>query len=459
MSMMAAISPQPESSTDGWETTPQIQNKRRNQVKRRLYLGNLPPSITLEDVQELLPHDAVDKTTSLPIEVINTSKSSRAYVNVTNDDVGEALIAKLNQTVPFSGCRAIAVDWEQIKKKTPSNRRANPKGKSKGRPGNNNSNNPFGKNTKSWSKPATQPTAPPPTTFQEASERIEAIVQEETSTAENSQDPMTSLLATTAAVSLVAEGGFNVASSSQNDVNTASDDTKSTAPVFDTQQPLSALLAEYGDFDPNWKQQKVSEATPSNTVIETQQEQQKTPAFENRLGIHGKAPIHVDFCTFGYHHGAPAAIRQGWSHAQPLGVTDTSHLPTVPPHLAWQDGASSGLVKRLLLEFSEGGIRTLANELAQKAATAVQEAMKEEGYGYTQPLSMAIYVGSEYGKHRAVVCAEFAATALRKLLRANDKGQFTAPVSVGTQHRDVNKTAAIPGKKKKTTDDDDDDGW
>ena len=72
---------------------------------------------------------------------------------------------------------------------------------------------------------------------------------------------------------------------------------------------------------------------------------------------------------------------------------------------------------------------------------------------------MAIYVGSEYGKHRSVVCAEFAATALRKLLRANDKGQFTAPVSVGTQHRDVNKTAAIPGKKKKTTDDDDDDGW
>jgi hypothetical protein len=205
-------------------------------------------------------------------------------------------------------------------------------------------------------------------------------------------------------------------------------------------QPMDDLLADYGEQDLNWKQMNVP---TSDSLPEVGQQQS-----ESRLTQLGKAPIHIQFYSFGYHHGAPNEVRNGWSHAQPLPVHDCRDLATVPGHLLWQDGLS-GVVKRELMWNTD--IRNMANDLADRVADAVMDAINEGGHGYALPLKMQILVASELGKHRSVVFCELAATALRKRLRANENNQFREPCSVDTFHRDLpNRTARnAPSKSNK----------
>jgi len=223
-------------------------------------------------------------------------------------------------------------------------------------------------------------------------------------------------------------------------------------------QTLSSLLADYGEQDINWMQNTSANITstdpetndePLNTVQE-ETVTSSTPT-ESRLGQHGKAPIHIEFISFGYHNGAPPVRNKGgWTHSQPLLPFDVRDigLPQVPHYLAWQDGMS-GAVKRALIrppyhpQQKDDNNESLSitkyarDTVAKDVASAVMEAINEGGHGYAMPLKMSIFIGSDQGRHRSVVIAELAATEMRKLLRNNRDNEFKQPCSVGTRHRDV----------------------
>ena len=540
-----------------------VSNKRTgsNRKPQRLYIGNLPRTFSKQDLVQLLlqqtttssaaDDDAKDRTASLPpmvasfqeqqIELVQAKQCKRAFVSGLDSDTCQALILLLDQLELQPG-RRICVQWEQKKSGKQFPKKIN-SSKSNGKVGSKS----FGSMSKSWAKPTTnkedhdaryneeekedtQRLVEPPTSIQEVSERVESIVREEewnTSPSNNKKkedhdDVIPSLLATAAAVSLVAAGGFNLEREQEpsgNDPNRISEDndTNSNLPEFNpiqqTKQSLSSLLEDYGEFDPNWKEQNVESpvsqvqqhgpdnktstnqtAAPSLRQLPLQQQQlqqQEEPEESsprdggvNRLRRHGKAPLHIDFLSFGYHHGAPPNLRS-WSHAQPLPVFDTRPFPTIPPHLSRQDGLS-GLVRRILLEQvvvvvvgendkerednktnksdnNKDGSQTLRDftqQIADQVSNALIEADHDGGYGYAQPLHMTIYVASEYGRHRSVVAAEAAATALRKRLRFNANDRFRQPVSVGTRHRDVErKESNAYTTRRKHADKDDDGVW
>ena len=177
-------------------------------------------------------------------------------------------------------------------------------------------------------------------------------------------------------------------------------------------ESLQSLLADYGEYDPDWKKVVVVEEQP--------------PALQNSLTRHGQAPIHVEFQSFGYKYGKPSP-----NHIYSRVYDSRDELEPVPSYMQWQDGRS-GTVKR---ELQRQG-KQLIYKVADETAELIVEALRD-GYGYLNPLQMTIFVGSELGRHRSVWVCELAATSLRKKLRANDR--FTEPCSVGTAHRDVDR--------------------
>jgi hypothetical protein len=208
---------------------------------------------------------------------------------------------------------------------------------------------------------------------------------------------------------------------------------------FSMKQPMSSLLAEYGEQDVEWEKVTVSqtEAAPCDgdgSTVPDEEPEAVAQRSESRLGQHGKAPIHVEFVSFGYHHGAPKEARNGWSYGNPLPVLDCrDEIATVPPHLAWQGGLS-GSVKYTLLRADGARVRSLAKDFADRAAKAVVLAADEGGHGYVSPLHAQVFVASDSGRHRSVVVVEMAATAMRNLLRRNEGDRFRCPCSVSTKH-------------------------
>lgn len=215
--------------------------------------------------------------------------------------------------------------------------------------------------------------------------------------------------------------------------------------------------------------------------------------FTNQLMIRGKAPIHIELISFGYHYGVPSDIRTKCrtSYTNPLPPYDCRHIQPIPHYLEWMDGLSNA-VKFALIKQSSSTPSTSDNKNGynnrnyqkkqdnnsnqRNVATAehddedndddndsiyidpkndiryyshtyitntislmLQEAMNEYGYGYSLPLKMKIYIGSEYGKHRSVVICELIALSLRKLLRKNLNHTFISPCSVGCYHREIQK--------------------
>ena len=239
-------------------------------------------------------------------------------------------------------------------------------------------------------------------------------------------------------------------------------------------QSLSVLMEEYGSYDPDWMKVPIPE--PAGVLVdpltcdpvETERiepssnsiappDAQPNQVGVNRLQTHGRAPIHVEFVSFGFRHGIPSEIRHhstGNSYRQPLPPFDTrTVLAPVPPHLAWMDGKSS-VVKSTMLRWQpteaknepaklrlveeQQNVRDYAEVvLGRRVADALLDAMHVGGHGYASPLVMTIFVGSELGRHRSVVACELGATALRQRLRQNHGHRFQCAVSVGCRHRDI----------------------
>eukprot|EP00934_Nitzschia_sp_Nitz4_P008984 Nitzschia sp. Nitz4//scaffold337_size18511//14150//15268//NITZ4_008783-RA/size18511-processed-gene-0.14-mRNA-1//-1//CDS//3329548319//8974//frame0 len=275
-----------------------------------------------------------------------------------------------------------------------------------------------------WSRPAASEFTP--ISVQQASDNIQEVVEDAMGIAEADPDvdPLDTAIASTAAASLLAamqaiDGGGTSIDTMYGDQD---EYDETNEPATFEMKPMADLLAEFGQQDPNWKKQVVTEGTSSSEKG------------ESRLGMRGKAPIHVCFHSFGFSKGAPPRM-DGWAHSQPLLPFDCREYPTVPGYLAWQDGLSAA-VKRAMEASGPESLRDFAKSMSDEVWKALQEA-QAAGYGYASPLEMVIYVGSESGRHRSVVASEWAATQLRKLLRANLNEALDQPVSVGTIHRDV----------------------
>jgi len=436
---------------------------KRQMNKKRLYIGNLPVEAeALEDkLVELLKGTAVDCQLDRQDVEVMCSKSCHALVSCPNN-VMDDLIQKLNKTY-FEGKRLV-VQRERKPRKDYQTVNA------------------F---TKSWAKPTTKTMAPepeepaatkeqisdPPRDLQEVSERIGVIVQDEMGqAAENGGDAlMNAAIASTAAVSLLADLGFGVVDA-ETQVSTPTQATSVPVDVVEDggfmalcKQPLSSLMGEYGDYDPNWKQVEPTTTTdaptpalePEKTPTATTTTATAKPALDVKnpnsvLGMQGKMPVHVEFTSFGYLHGAPSEIRRGWSHSQPLAPFDCRHLAPAPNYLQWQDGLSGAVKRSLVFPMDEmaPSIKEYVKQVAEEVAVVLSEAIKEGGHGYAMPLRMMIYIGSDSGRHRSVVACELAATALRKLLRANKDGRFAQPCSVGTKHRHVQRRQSRDSRSK-----------
>jgi hypothetical protein len=273
------------------------------------------------------------------------------------------------------------------------------------------------------------------------------------------------------------------ANSSNSEVGTTNLNSNDFMLQYQTQS-LSALMEDYGTFDPDWMKVSVPEQSgvltdsikaddiPKNSheILNCEMNQNDT----NQLQTHGRAPIHVEFVSFGYRHGIPPEIRQhstGNSYRQPLPPFDTrTILAPIPPHLAWMDGKST-VVKSAMLRWQrtstvtpckdeQMNVRVYAEDvLGPRVADAVLNAMDTGGHGYASPLTMTIFVGSEQGQHRSVVASELGATALRQRLRQNQGQRFGCAVSVGCRHRDLtphhrNSGKSAASKKQKAFEED-----
>jgi RNase adaptor protein for sRNA GlmZ degradation len=305
----------------------------------------------------------------------------------------------------------------------------------------------------------------------------------------NGEDELTAALASTAAMALLSSmNAFSLEDENRTDINNDQPivdlkDEPATVNDFYAKSkiPLSQLMAEYGEQDIDFEKTIVAVSPPlekpalshvDNTTTEVEDDRHG----DSMLAPRGKAPIHVEFISFGYKYGAPSS-REGWSYSQPLPPQDCRNLPRAPHHVARLSGLSYQ-VKRVLLgkyygqnqtqsdqnndlddasapsgpqeqedvvngqqkwDQNDNLIRKEATRLAQDTMQFVEEAIVEGGHGYGMPLEMSIFIGSQYGRHRSVVLGETVAIAFRSLLRKNEQSKLTQPVSVGTRHRDVDR--------------------
>jgi len=230
-------------------------------------------------------------------------------------------------------------------------------------------------------------------------------------------------------------------------------------------QPLTNLLADYGEQDPDYEKFKVAD-TEEDTIRSNAR---------SMLSSRDKAPIRIKLLSFGFTYNAPKQSREGLGYSNPIPVIDCrDFLPCIPPYLERSNGLSFQ-VKRSILqscnhddnsriigqEEEDDGTTTNhdnhssadanineknPNILRKKVNTSsaiifqsLHDAISTGGHGYALPLEMTIYIGSECGCHRSVVYAELLGQSLRATLRSNKDGKITQPVSVETMHRDIDK--------------------
>jgi hypothetical protein len=211
------------------------------------------------------------------------------------------------------------------------------------------------------------------------------------------------------------------------------------------QQPLRDLLSELGEFDPNFKKVTLDRDPIDRSQVSILTEKSDSRSM-SKLGKCGKAPLHVEFQSFGFMFGAPT--RSCFSHAQPLLTLDCREFPTVPAYLNHKPGISFDVKRVLLTDELKETISKLSENVFNSLFDAIQD-----GHGYALPLRMTIYVGSEIGRHRSVIACEEAAKLLRNHLRMNKESRIQIDVSVGTSHPDMDRRRDLGRSKKNEIDD------
>lgn len=410
----------------------QVHTSSSGTKPKQVYIGGLPKN--LPNLKQDLIDWMQEQIPNLPIETISINVGGKhPHALVDCGTQANLVISKLHQQT-FKGRRLTVQREKRSNKKQNIGNSSNDKAKKK---------KPQKRQFGGWSKPKKEFTQIP---MDEAAANIRAVVEEEVKASEEGgEDPINVALASTAAASfLAAMNGF---SEPQHDFldPKAEEEVSSEIPVDNGFQlkGMSELLADFGAEDPNWQKQSV-------LIEETNVEETAS-----RLAPKGKAPIHIILVSFGFLHGAPKR-QEGWSHSQPLAIMDCRELfESVPKHLEWKTGLT-GLIKRIIRQVNRD------NDIQQYARTTIANQVWDclleaqgDGFGYASPLEVTVYVGSETGKHRSVVLCEWAAIALRKKLRKNEKNCVHQPVSVATCHRDVDRNKKFPhnGKPQKKTHD------
>jgi hypothetical protein len=243
------------------------------------------------------------------------------------------------------------------------------------------------------------------------------------------------------------------------------------------QMPLSDLMAEYGEQSEDWKKERqgrISVAPATSTTRSTIDDAMRTSSrisdeeqSNGMLAHYDKAFIHLELMSFGYKYGAPSHARNGFTYTHPLPPLDIRDLDRAPGHISKFNGLQY-LVRRSLLNPSKmnddadidndeedddimknkerSPMRQRVDDIADEVIKILVESIDEGGHGALSPLTMTISIGSEYGRHRAVVLVEHLAVVLKARLRRNDGSRFGCsgtngivrqPVSVGVRHRDM----------------------
>lgn len=364
----------------------QVHSKQKNKTKPRAYIGNLRVSPDLKTkLFYFFQEKGFDKIKEQDIEV---QKNQSCFVLVSCSNV-DRLISKMNGT-HFDGRKLVA----QREQKKGDNKKPS-----------------FGGG---WAAPTKPRPAPNPT------------------------QPTT---ATVDPVSLDIHVATEDSETDRQD-NITLDDFRSRC-----QKPLSDLLSEFGEHDPDFKKVVVPAMPPVENQTSADSPQVTVNESNSQLGKHRKASLHVEFRSFGYIFSAPSS--KGHSHSQPLPPLDCRDLPPVPPYLAHKPGFAF-VVKRVLLTDE---LKTLSSTLADEVLDALVEAITN-GHGYAMPLRMTINVGSDNGRHRSVLICEEAAKGLRYRLRKNVNNRIQVEVSVGTAHQDMDRKRDFGRAKQEDMDDD-----
>lgn len=502
-------------------------NRKTKVQSKRLQIGNLCENSDLNESQQKEQLQSLLKTTSgisvnvadIEFQSSSTSKCG-AIVSLSHDTDLETVITSLHG-VELQG-RKLIVERENPQRRA---KELSSKPGQRRRPNNNNTSNPFGR--KAWTKPKETVSAAashkPLLQTSAAGETSEVTKPQmnphhvsfestENDTVGNNtgdQDTNTNGGVQFALSPLHHQNGKSFGEDDEasgqlmnqpvpgkrdddnvkeSNGNEPSDEPVSWSDFRDRlQKPLSELLDNYGEADPDWAKQQPPNATPpARPTDEDVAPQPVGPAQvaeevqESRLAPHGKASIHVEVVSFGYLHGVPKEIRNGWCHAQPLPLLDCRDLPQVPPYLSRMDGLSP-VIKRALTKapteenhrnHKKGADATtkattttkpslttkqVAKQLASETFEALRDAMVS-GHGPASPLQVTIYCGSESGRHRSVVVAELVAIALRKLLRSHPPPLIPYSVSVSTRHRELDRnrheTAHQNSRRKNNNSDD-----
>lgn len=241
-------------------------------------------------------------------------------------------------------------------------------------------------------------------------------------------------------------------------------------------QPLSALMAAYGEYEPlpdgaahavhsnpqpppphsSQDSPTTAATTKSTTTTSTSSSPSSTPPTKSMLMPRSSAPIHITISSFGFLYGCPSS--KSVTPSDPLPAYDCRHIGEVSRGVERLSGLSAVVRREVLRNADAGSSQTptweLIHKIAKDATDAVMTSVVEDGAGWASPLSTTIFVGSQSGRHRSVVIAEAAAIAVRNLLRKNEDNRFKVVCSVGVEHRDVDRNKNF-GKKGRNADEDD----
>jgi hypothetical protein len=442
---------------DGWQTG----NSNSKPKSKRAFVGNLSPNPNLEaKLRELFSNSNI---TTHKIDIIKPKVGSNCFALV-QCDVEEAI--KCLNGIPFQG-NSIIVQKEKKQvngsrnngrrnvgmtkfgggwaKPTQSNFKQNGQGNDNS---NNNKNNKF-----SQSKGL------------------------------NEKNDVTKTKVAAVDKSTLIEDAFNHEKSNQVKSTASSPNDDVSSFHSRCKVNLSKLMEEYGEYDPDFENMKITESsltTPSssNATNNTHNNREPDPQSINNndiggmLAPNGNAPIHIELVSFGFKYSVPPQARHGWSYSNPLSPIDCRNLPRCPHHVAKLSGLSFKVKKALLSNYygaiedndenvseeigeqvinendkdiakkndnSSNPLMMQKDEVTETIIKAIEDAINIGQHGYAFPLQASIHIGSEYGRHRSVVLCESVAQHIRKLLRKNEGGRITTPVSVGVRHRDVDK--------------------
>ena len=386
---------------------------RKNKKKQRICLINLTPNLNLED--ELVKLFEQVGISISPNDIEHYGKGDKQSHVVSCEDASRAIV--------------------ELNGKEHNGKILGVKREIKGRSDKKGTCN-FG--AKAWTKPVTsQKSVTPVRPVRPNLELAETTVKKHIMNIEESEiKPPNSAVAMSLLASMNAFGADLLLSNQIIEQSTAEDEPNEPS-LEDFQAkckiPLSQLLSDYGQQDLDFKNKKIEQQLEDQVdESEPDDESNEVILFQSRLGLHKKAPIHVELTSFGFSHRAPTL--KNWSHAQPLPPVDCRHLHETPYWLVRPDGRNPSVKRAILNEETRQLCRSFANQIID----AIQEAT-EAGYGHAMPLRINIYMGSEAGRHRSVVVCEATGIQLRKLLRNNQEGRISVPVSVGTLHQDIDR--------------------